>query len=508
MQITLLRFPSVVPEGQFNVSSVTPPLALACLAAYLERHGFQVKVIDSLGEDLENIGVVERGTGIKYRGLSAAGIISRIPPGTGLIGVSCMFSSEWPFDREIIKAIKSAFPGVPIVAGGEHVSALPELVLSQAPGIDAAVIGEGEETLRELAAALAAGAGLESVDGIAFRKDGAFFRTGPRARIADLDKLPLPLWDAVPTENYFKAGLSHGPYLGRTLPLLASRGCPYSCKFCSSAGMWGNSYFHRSPESVVREIELYISRYGVQCVEFYDLSPIIGKEWLREFCGLLLARKTKIFWQMAAGTRFEALDEELIALAKKSGCSYLGFAPESGSAEMLDAVGKKLDLPDFYNIAAVAKKHGLGVKANLIIGFPGETRRQIYKTLLFQLRLAFRGVDDAPVFQFSPYPGSAYFKSLLVSKAIPELTDEYFSGLGLNLFRKNRNRYCGAAGPLELSLYQVCGTALFYALHYLAHPLQLLRAVLFWNSSSSVFEQRLKQNLKVIVRGSGAAARR
>lgn len=496
MQITLLRFPTVLPQGQFNVSSTAPPLALACLAAYLRQHGFPVKAIDSVGEDLENIGFMPGAMNARYRGLSISGIIARIPPDAGLLGVSCMFSSEWPFNREVISLIRSAFPHVKIVAGGEHASALPELVLAQAPGVDIVVLGEGEETFRELAEALSAGGEIEEIAGLCLRKDGGYLRTRPRPRLTSLDALPLPAWDAVPIENYLRAGLSHGPYLGRTLPVLASRGCPYSCKFCSNAGMWGDSYSCRSPSAVVSEIEFHIAKYNVRCVEFYDPSPIIGKKWLQEFCTLLLSRKVKVFWQMAAGTRCEALDEELLGLAYRAGCRYLGFAPESGSAEVLAEADKKLDLAAFERVVRLAQKQGLGIKTNLIIGFPEETRLQILKTLIFQVRLALMGVSDAPVFQFSPYPGSAYFEDLLKRKIIPRLDDGYFNSLGLNLFVKNKARYCRNAGPLELSLYQLSGTVLFYALHYLTRPLQLLKALLSWDSSGSVFEQRLKQNLK------------
>ncbi|PIU18700.1 MAG: hypothetical protein COT18_09950 [Elusimicrobia bacterium CG08_land_8_20_14_0_20_59_10] len=501
MKITLLRFPTAIPAGQFNVSSVAPPLSLAYLAAYLARHGFPATVIDSLGEAPENIGTLRNGKDLKYRGLAIDEIIARIPPGTEVLGVSCMFSSEWPFDREVLKAVKAAFPGARVVAGGEHVSALPELVLAQAPEVEIAVIGEGEETFRELVAAISKGSGSEGISGLCFRKNGGFFRTGPRARITALDELPFPAWDAVPIDNYFKARLSHGPYLGKTLPILTSRGCPYACKFCSNADMWGARYAQRTPANVVKEIELAIEKYDIKCVDFYDPSPIIGKQWLRDFCGLLLAGKVKISWQLAVGTRFEALDDELIALAARAGCRYLGFAPESGSSEVLAEVNKKLDRGKFFEVIKSARKHRIGVKTNLIIGFPEETRAQIFKTLLFQLRLAFTGVADAPVFRFSPYPGSAYFRDLLRQRTIPELNDEYFNSLGLNLFLKNKNRYCRNAGPLELAVYQVSGTVLFYALHYLLRPLELLRAVLYWNSSSSVFEQRLKQNLKALLRG-------
>ena len=507
MQIVLLRFPAVIPAGQFNVSSIAPPLSVACLAAYLKQRGLPVKVIDALGENLEKIEFVPGRNDIKSRGLSVGEIIARIPPDVDVLGVSCMFSSEWPFNREVIKALKAAFPKAAIFAGGEHATALPELVLAQAPGVDAVVLGEGEETLLELIAARAAGSDIGGIKGIALRKNGVITKTPQRPRLKTLDEMPLPCWDAVPIENYFASKQSHGPYLGKTLPILASRGCPYLCKFCSNAEMWGTYYTYRTPSSVVDEIELYIAKYGIKCVEFYDLSPIIGKKWLYDFCSLLLSRNVKIYWQMAAGTRFEALDEELLGLVERAGCRYLGFAPESGSPEVLEEIGKKLVLADFVRTVKAVVRHNLGIKANFVIGFPKDTRLQILRTLLFQLRLAFTGISDAPIFLFSPYPGSEYFSDLVRQKVIGELDDDYLNSLGLNVSLKSGRRYCRNVGPFELSVYQLCGSLLFYAVHYLTHPMKLIRGLIYWNSSSSVLEQRLKQNIKALLFGRNAKNR-
>lgn len=507
MQIALLRFPGVVPAGQFNASSIAPPLSVACLAAYLLRRGLQVKVIDALGEKLDNFEPVPGRKDILSRGLSVDEIIARIPPGTGVIGVSCMFSSEWPFNREVVKSLKAAFPKASIIAGGEHATALPELVLDQAPEIDAVVLGEGEETFGELIAARAKGSPLGEIRGVAYRNNGAISRTPPRPRLTALDEMPFPAWDAVPIENYFNSSQSHGPYLGRTLPILASRGCPYACKFCSNPGMWSTHYAYRSPANVIDEIELYIGKYDIKCVEFYDLSPIIGKNWLHDFCALLLSRNVKIFWQMAAGTRFEALDENLLSLVQRAGCKYLGFAPESGSPEVLEEIGKKLNLPDFIRTVKLVRKCRIGIKTNFVIGFPKDTRRQIFKTLLFQLRLAFAGISDAPIFLFSPYPGSEYFSDLRRQKVIGDLDDDYLNSLGLNVSFKGRHGYCGNVGPRELFFYQLSGTLLFYAVHYLTHPMEVIKGIIFWNSSSSVLEQRVKKSINALLFGRHAKNR-
>jgi len=410
--ITLLRTPIVSAAGALAFSSIVPPITLAILSSNLRAAGFNVSNIDSVGEDIDHIAPVPRNPNLNYQGLSIEEIVKKIPENTNLLAVSCMFSNEWPFSRDVIKSIKKAKPNLSIIAGGEHVSALPEYVLNDCPELDLVGLGEGDEMITDIAESYRNKTKFEDINGIGFMSNGKFVRTPARRRIRKVDEIPWPAWDLVPLKNYFKIKSSHGPYRGKTMPIIASRGCPYDCTFCSNNEMYGRNYFTRDPKCVVDEIVSYIDKYDIKCIDFFDLTMIINKKWIINFCNELIRRKVKIIWQVSGGTRTESIDEEVIDLLKKSGCEYLCFAPETGSKEVLKMIRKNCDLDRMVYLFKICNRYKLDTRGNLIIGFPNETRKQILQTMLFQIRLAILGVLDAPVFIFSPYPGSDDFRLL------------------------------------------------------------------------------------------------
>ena len=231
---------------------------------------------------------------------------------------------------------------MPIVLGGEHATAVPELCLEDAPALHACALGEGEETVVELLEACVGRTALADVAGIVFRTPDGPRRTAPRARIRDVDRIPAPRWDLTPIERYLDGGFSFGVDRGRTMPLLATRGCPYRCTFCSSPRMWTTRYTTRAPALVVDEIEDYVHRYRVENIDFYDLTAIVKRDWILEFCRLLDARGLRITWQLPSGTRSEALDEPVLRAMYRSGCRNVSYAPESGSERTLEAIKKKV----------------------------------------------------------------------------------------------------------------------------------------------------------------------
>lgn len=255
----------------------------------------------------------------------------------------------------------------------------------------------------------------------------------------------------------------------------------------------------RSPKDVVDEIAHYKDKYDISCVEFYDLEPIFKKKWIAEFCDLIIGNKFDIEFQISGGTRFEDIDEEVIAKLRKAGCQYLAFAPESGSPAVLKRIRKKTDIPKMVSLMKAAIKEGMGTRANFVIGFPDDTRRQVYQTLFFSIKLALLGVRDMPIFEFTPYPGSELFDTLLKRGVIKKLDDEYFNSLGMNFGLKEKKRYCERIGPLELTLYQFLGMSLFYGIYYIFRPhklLKFIKNIFRYSSSDSVFEQRIILNLK------------
>src|SRR5262249_24120652 len=162
--------------------------------------------------------------------------------------------------------------------GGEHVAGAWDYVLDTCPAVTACVIGEGEETMLELAAWVASRGALADVKGIACRIDGRAQRTPPRERIRSVDGVTRPAWQLFPVASYVEGGFGYGVNLGRSMPILATRGCPYQCTFCSSPAMWTTRYYVRSVADVVDEIASYVERYGVTNIDFYDLTAIIKRD--------------------------------------------------------------------------------------------------------------------------------------------------------------------------------------------------------------------------------------
>lgn len=471
--VTLIRPPGVVHALGLTQGRGAPPLSLACLSAVLKRAGYGVTVIDAFGEAISRLTPIP-GTSFHVNGITAGDIIERIPPDTDLIGVSCMFSNEWIAHRHVINAIAERFPGRPLIVGGEHATAAPEYVMACCPGVTACVLGEGEETLLELLRVLEDGPGLDQVSGLFLRAPGGagFFRTADRPRIKDLDSLPWPDWEEVPLANYFAEGVGLGVGYGRNMPMLASRGCPYKCAFCSNPKMWGRRWNVRAVEDVIAEIRHLKERYGIDSVSFYDLTAIIRRDWILEFARRLIAEDLGITWRMPVGTRSEVLDEEVVALVRASGCNLLVYSPESGSAETLERIHKKVNLEKMMASMRACTRRRLFSKAHMVLGFPGETPRQMRQSLRFIARMAWAGLNDVAVFTFVPYPGSVFHDELKARGAFPREGEAY------DLFLANNcsNNYSVARswneyiGDMKLRLLCAGASMMFYGLQYLFRP--------------------------------------
>src|SRR5438445_613168 len=224
LRIQLVHRPGVYKPG--NLTSLTPclPLGLAYVAAALELAGFPIGVIDAIGEAPDH---VEQHGEFCRVGLTADQIVARIDPDTRVVAIGNMFSFLWPLTREIIHAIRAARPDVVIVGGGEHFTALTEHSMQQAP-LDFIAMGEGEETALALMDALAAGGkDYGAIAGVAWR-DGHAIRVNPRRdRSTNVDALPWPAWHLFNVQGYDEREFVNAIHKGLTVPILATRGCPY-----------------------------------------------------------------------------------------------------------------------------------------------------------------------------------------------------------------------------------------------------------------------------------------
>lgn len=493
LRVTLVRGPMVTATALSNLA--TPSLALAYLGGYVRAHGYDCRVVDALADGLDRYWPVPGYPELLGQGLTFEEAIDRIPGESEVIGFSIMFSAEWPVQRDFVTAVRRRFPRALLVAGGEHVTALTEYSLRDCPALDVCVRGEGEHTFLEVLEAVRQGRPVgETVAHIGWRTaDGEPRINGALPRITDLASIPWPHWPDGYLEKFWSAGKAFGIQSARDMPMLASRGCPYQCTFCSNPAMWTTRYVLRDPDEVVAEIKHYVAKYDITAVQFYDLTAIVKKSWTLSFCQKLLDNDIALNWSLPSGTRSEALDAETLGMLKKTGCNFIVYAPESGDVETLRVIKKKVKLDRLNSSILAANRLGLITRANLLIGFPHETRRQILETIRYGLFLAWHGVDDVGISLFSPYPGTEIFDDLL-ARSVISLDDDYFMTLS-SRWIKNQIAVNPRVGPRELALYRLGFMLINYTIGYLRYPgriVRTIRNVFFRNQAATNFEHFLK----------------
>ena len=467
-----MRVQLINPPVYLNVHALTAlrpsmPLGLAYIAAALRRDGHRISVVDAVAAAPDRV----TQDGPVYRlGLSPEEIVARLDGSADCFAITNMWSFSWPLVRAIIQQVKARYPRIPIVAGGEHFTGLPEHSLRQAP-IDCIVLGEGEETAVEVFRAVAAGAPLADIRGVAFLRDGQFVRTPNRDRTRAVDDLPWPAWDLFDLEVYNQHDLVTGLHAGMTVPILATRGCPYQCTYCSSPNMWTTRYYTRAPKDVVDEMEHYYRHWGARNFPFQDLTAIVKRQWIVEFCQELLARKLPVTWQFPSGTRCEVIDDEVARLLYLTGGRALAFAPESGSERTRKLIKKQMKTDSLLDAVRASVKNRLNITAFLVLGFPHDQPQDLRETARLARQLAVLGIDDVAIGFFFPIPNTELYHQLIQSGRIT-LGDEF---LLTPIFANDArllpaNNYCEHLSARQLTAWKYRILLNFYGVSFALRP--------------------------------------
>jgi anaerobic magnesium-protoporphyrin IX monomethyl ester cyclase len=472
--IVLVNPPGIKTFSGLQMHVPNPPLGLAYIAAAVREAGFEYRVVDGTAEALDTVSPYPGRTDFMMQGLSIDAIVARIPADATVIGIGCMFSTLWPLTNMLAQAIRARFPDALLVLGGEHGTAVPEHVLAHSP-FDVVVLGEGEETFVELLRAHRAGRALETVPGVAFRAGEGVVTTGLSPRRRDVDAIPTPDWDAFPVEAYIAGHQINGVNLGRSMPLLATRGCPFQCTFCSNPAMWTQRWIARDPKAVVDEMQAYVHRYGVRNFDFQDLTAIVKRQWIVDFCRELIDRGLDLTWQMPSGTRSEVFDAEIADLLYRSGCRALAFAPESGSPEILKVIKKQVNLDRMLVSMRAAVGRGLKLSCFVVIGFPDETRATLRMTMRLIRRMAVLGVHDVSVSKFVPYPGSELFARLQRAGKI-QLDDDFFVS-PMDFYTRRAPSYADRVSTTRLYWTMVWMFTNFYLISFALRPGRCVRTL-------------------------------
>lgn len=397
------------------------PAGLGYIAAVLLEEGHKVDVLDINGYRYSKEEVEKR---IKEADYDIAGI-------GGIV-------TTYKYIKWLIRVLKKYHPIKPLVIGGSVGSSIPKIMLEKNPA-DIICIGEGEETIRELARALKKKEDLATVKGVWYKdSSGKIHQNEKRSPIRDLDSLPLPAWHLFPMGIYLKNPVgapnrnkwmdgSADASAALSMNLFASRGCPYKCIYCYHDFM-GEKYRHRSPENVIKEIRVLYERYKVTYFHFIDDEFVMNKDFVSKFCDLIKAFSTEIGQKLTWGCagRVNLMTEELISKMADSGCVLIGYGIESGSQKILDMIKKKVTVEKAKEAVRLTKRYLGWADCSFMIGYPGETKETIEETIGFCKEL---DLSPEVIFFLTPYPGTELYEIALKKGKIKD-EEEYLLGLG------------------------------------------------------------------------------
>ena len=375
-------------------------MGLAYIAAVLEEKNIHVDIIDA------------EALAMTYDSLKKE-IGTRRPQ---IIGISAQTSmiNRW---KAILDLIEEVSPTSKVILGGPHPSLFPVQTLRENPTVDFVVIGEGERTMLELVRTIEADGNPDKVDGIAYKKGTEIIQTNPRELIRNLDTLPFPARHLLPMDRYrqWPDQYKRSP----ALHIMASRGCPFRCTYCSKA-VFGRKYRIRSPENVVKEIELLIEEYGAREVSFWDDVLTLNRSWVLKFCRILIERAIDIVW--ACETRVDCVDQEMLRAMAKAGCWNICYGIESGCQVLLDLIKKGITTDQIRNAFLWTKEAGIEIRASIMLALPGETPEQALRTLDF-----IKDIDpDYPKWCITtPYPGTELYRTAKKYGVLKENLSQY-----------------------------------------------------------------------------------
>ncbi|MFZ5572192.1 MAG: B12-binding domain-containing radical SAM protein [Thermodesulfobacteriota bacterium] len=368
MKVALIVSPYPLEE------SPAPPLGLCYAAAAFEAAGAEVCILDYLVR--------------QYTPEKLFAELSRFQP--DIVGTNSVTLNFYQA-AAILKTVKQLFPDVITVMGGPHVSFDYQNTLKQYPEIDLIVVGEGEETIREVVQSNCDRRQWAAIKGIAYLQESEPWFTGKRDFIQDLDSLPLPARHLIPLSRY--------QALGFPVSIITSRGCPNQCIFCQGRRMVGAKVRYRSISKMFDEIESILD-YGFNRLNIADDFFTSNRDRVMAFCEEIHKRNLHFGW--SAFARADSVNQEILKTMLDAGCDSVLFGIESGNQEMLDRIRKRVKLNRIREAVADCRAVGMRVLGTFIVGLPGETQETLMDSHRFAQEL---GIEYGYHF-LAPFPGT------------------------------------------------------------------------------------------------------
>lgn len=404
-------------EPRFPALSL-PPLGIMYLASYLQEHlgsEVEVRVLDM---------TIER---------NAKRALHRVLEGFApdLVGLSAMTPEE-PDLLFFADWFRRRYPRVVIVAGGPHANAAPERVLERC-ALDFVALGEGERTALRMVRRMAGGQSLDTVPGLACRRDGRTVFNPPVEPIEDLDTIPYPAWERVPILSYCSwrvVNPSMSRHYKRFTTLFTSRSCPFGCAYCHN--IFGRKYRARSPENIYGEMQALEDRYGIRefhiCDDCFNLKP----DRVVELCDRIIGDGKAYRMAFVSGLRGDILTEKVIDKLRAAGTYQISLGIETASDRLQKLIGRNGDIGRLLSVIDYTRRAGIITHGFFMFGFPSETRQEMEATVDVALKA---NLVTAAFHTVAPYPGTPIFRMLQEKEGRADLPMEemFFKSSRFNL---------------------------------------------------------------------------
>ncbi len=385
-----------------QVILITPgyfSIGLLSIGSFLESHGYDVQV---MAETL-SYGMPSSQADSSFIKRLAAILDEKRCVAVGFTAMTPNVVSAVQASR----IIKKHYPKIPLLIGGNHVTVLPERILAESD-FDIGIIGEGELTVLETIKKLENHIFPTRAAGT-FEKlqDGTIIFNGKRPLISDLSILP-PLNYGLFNFQPRRLIRDRNIRAQRTIFLMVSRGCPYSCAFCSSELIWERKLRFFPMEHIMEHLESIIKKYCLDSLCFLDDELITNRKFITSFCKELISRKLhkKVVWECQA--RVNAIHDDLLELLKEAGCRLIRFGMESGSDKILHFLKRStITVQDCYDAARLCNKHKINCFGSFMIGSPDETLDDIMSTINL---IEESGLNAAACYTLVPYPGTEVYR--------------------------------------------------------------------------------------------------
>lgn len=392
-----------------DLAAYEPPIWAGLIGNFIRGKGYGVSILDAEALDLSYEETAKRITDAKPS-LVVFAVYGQQPSAS----TQCM-----PAASEVHKLVKEAGHGIRTLFLGTHPSALPEMTLVQEKA-DFVCEGEGPYTILGVLERLKVGsADFKEIGGLWHMDGGRASSNGRCKNIENLDaEMPGIAWDLLPMERYRAHNWHCWDHINDRSPyasLYTSLGCPYKCSFCCINTPFGGSgirFF--SPETIIKEIDILVNRYGVKNIKIADEMFVLHPKHVLGLCDLIIERGYDLnIWAYA---RVDTVKDRFLDKLKRAGFNWLGLGIESGSKFVRDGVEKgRFGDTDIKSVVGKIRAMEINVCANYIFGLPDDSMQSMRETLDLALEM---NTEYANFYCAMAYPGSALHKQAM-EKGLP-----------------------------------------------------------------------------------------